>query len=77
MVAATEVTRSLVAGEYDQYTAMGVRFVAFLSAEDTRVCSLCTENEEQGSLPITQDFVNGAPPTHPNCRCTIVPMDGP
>jgi SPP1 gp7 family putative phage head morphogenesis protein len=74
MVAATEVTRSLVSGEYDQYTAMGVQFVAFLSAEDTRVCVLCQENEDQGALPITQDFVNGAPPTHPNCRCTIVPM---
>lgn len=77
MVAATETTRALVSGQYDQYTAMGVQFVAFLSAEDTRVCVLCNENEEQGAIPITSDFVNGAPPTHPNCRCTIVPMDGP
>lgn len=73
LVAATETTRALVAGEFAQYLSMGVQTIAFLSAEDNRVCSLCDENEAQGMIPISQTFVNGNPPTHPDCRCTIVP----
>jgi SPP1 gp7 family putative phage head morphogenesis protein len=77
MVANTETTRVLVAGQYDSYRTMGVEWVSFLSAEDARVEELCNENEAEGAIAIWDDFTNGAPPVHPNCRCTIVPATGP
>jgi SPP1 gp7 family putative phage head morphogenesis protein len=77
MVANTETTRVLTAGQYDSYRTMGVQWVSFLSAEDARVEELCNENESEGAIAIWDDFTNGSPPVHPNCRCTIVPATGP
>jgi SPP1 gp7 family putative phage head morphogenesis protein len=77
MVANTETTRVLTAGQYDSYRTMGVEWVSFLSAEDARVEELCNENESEGAIAIWDDFTNGSPPVHPNCRCTIVPATGP
>lgn len=77
MVATTEVTRALVAGSLDTYLAAGATYIAFLSAEDTRVCPGCSENEDQGPIPVFDQFENGMPPVHPNCRCTIIPASGP
>jgi SPP1 gp7 family putative phage head morphogenesis protein len=77
MVASTETTRVVTAGQMDSYLSLGVTWVEFLSAEDAQVDSLCNENEEHGAIPIWDQFPNGSPPVHPNCRCTIVPASGP
>lgn len=77
VVARTETTRVMVAGAFDTYSDAGVGWVTVLSAEDAGVCSLCSENEEAGALPLWDQPPNGWPPSHPNCRCTVLPANGP
>lgn len=77
MVSRTETTRVMVAGAFDTYADAGVGWVSCLSAEDAGVCPLCTENEEAGVLSVWEQPPNGWPPTHPNCRCTVLPALGP
>jgi hypothetical protein len=77
VVARTETTRVMVAGAFDTYLDAGVAWVSVLSAEDTGVCNLCSENEEAGAVPLWDQPPNGWPPTHPNCRCTVLPASGP
>lgn len=77
VVARTETTRVMVAGAFDTYLDAGVGWVSVLSAEDQGVCQLCGENEEAGALPLWDQPPNGWPPTHPNCRCTVLPASGP
>ncbi|GAB4146856.1 MAG: hypothetical protein OHK0017_07860 [Patescibacteria group bacterium] len=38
------------------------------------VCPICTGNENQGRIPIDQDFKSGVGKAlaHPNCRCTVL-----
>lgn len=73
MVAVTETTRALTTAAYWIYGAWGVEQVEFLATDDRLVCPLCIENEEQGPIPITDRFLNGAPPVHPRCRCAVLP----
>jgi SPP1 gp7 family putative phage head morphogenesis protein len=77
MVSRTETTRVMVGGAMDTYRDAGVGYVLVLSAEDTGVCTLCQENEEAGALPLWDQPPNGWPPSHPNCRCTVLPANGP
>lgn len=77
MVAVTETNRAMTAAALDQFAALDVRYVGFLSAEDVRVCPRCDENENTGPIPIWDQFPNGAPPVHPSCRCCLIPASGP
>lgn len=77
MVARTETTRAMTAAAYDSYRSLGVEWISFLTAEDTRVDQDCADNEDRGPIPAWDRFPNGDPPVHPNCRCTIVPAFGP
>jgi len=73
MIAQTETTRALTAAAYDQYHTLGVRRVEFLATDDPKVCPRCAANEDQGPVDIGAEFVNGAPPVHPRCRCAVEP----
>lgn len=48
----------------------------WLTAEDDRVSEECELNGDAGVLALDADFPSGddAPPVHPNCRCTIIPV---
>lgn len=48
----------------------------WLTAEDDLVSPECEENGAAGIIGLEEDFPSGdsAPPTHPNCRCSISPV---
>lgn len=73
-VALTEVTRAMTAASLDTYRLNGIEGKAQLTAEDDRVCDECAENEEYGPVAVDDELPNGDPPTHPNCRCALVPV---
>lgn len=76
MIAQTEISRASSAASLDQYLAAGVSMKSWLVAPDERVCKICRAAEAEGSIPLSQAFLNGvdAPPGHPNCRCAASPM---
>lgn len=39
-------------------------------------CDVCEANEKQGAIELEEAFQSGddAPPGHPNCRCTLLPV---
>lgn len=72
-VTTTEATRAMTAAAYHVYSEFGTQQVRFITAEDAKVCPLCDANEAQGAIPLTANFINGAPPVHPRCRCAVIP----
>jgi SPP1 gp7 family putative phage head morphogenesis protein len=48
----------------------------WLTAGDDLVSEECQANEDQGPIPLDDDFDSGddAPPLHPNCRCAVAPV---
>lgn len=65
------ISWSLSAGSMDRYGAAGVAQVEWLTAEDSRVDEVCTQNESGSPYPLS-----GAPqiPAHPACRCALAPI---
>lgn len=74
-IAVTEMSRALNASTLDNYDKFGVEMVEWL-AIDTGVCEICPANEAQGPIKLGDVFDSGdeAPPAHPNCRCTVLPV---
>lgn len=73
-VAVTETARAMTAASLDEYAANGVGQKAFLTTDDDNVDEKCQENEDAGPVDLEDDFPNGDPPVHPNCRCTVIPV---
>lgn len=75
MVAITEVSRASSASSLSRYAANGVEAKSWMTAADQRVCPECSENEQEGDIPIGSYFQDGtdSPPGHPICRCAIAP----
>jgi hypothetical protein len=62
---------------YKDAAAQGIAVMKeWLSAGDDLVSEECQANEDQGPIPLDDDFDSGddAPPLHPNCRCAIAPV---
>lgn len=77
VIARTETIAASNAGALESYRASGVvGGKQWLTAEDDRVSEDCAANGEAGTVAIDAAFPSGAsaPPDHPNCRCTIVPV---
>jgi len=74
LVVATEGARAQAAGANAAYAALEVAQRMFLTAGDDLVDAPCAENEDVGPIGIDEDFPNGPPPLHPNCRCVVVPV---
>jgi len=75
MIARTEIIRANNEGHMIAFRESGVvQMKEWSTAEDGDVCDICTENEEQGPIPLDDVFLSGddAAPAHPNCRCVIV-----
>ena len=75
MIARTEIIRANNEGHMIAFRESGVvEQKAWSTAEDGDVCIICTENEDQGAIPLDDSFISGddAAPAHPNCRCVIV-----
>ena len=73
-VAVTETARAMTAASLDAYAAAGVGQKQFLTTDDDLVDEDCQENEDAGPVDLDDDFPNGDPPVHPNCRCCILPV---
>jgi SPP1 gp7 family putative phage head morphogenesis protein len=76
MIARTEMRMANGSGALAGYQASGViKEKVWLTAQDDDVSEECADNEDEGPIPLDDDFPSGddAPPAHPNCRCTIAP----
>lgn len=79
LIANSEIRRAHSQGAligYEQAAANGVKVMKAWSTSGDNPCQDCQDNEDEGSIPLGQDFQSGddAPPAHPNCRCVIVPV---
>ena len=76
-IARTEVVGSYAEGSLEGYRQSGVvRMKAWMTVGDDRVEDECQMNEDQGPIALDASFASGqsAPPVHPNCRCTLIPV---
>jgi SPP1 gp7 family putative phage head morphogenesis protein len=76
MIARTEIHKANGEGALSGYRASGVvEQKVWLTSGDDDVSEECGENEDEGPIPIDEEFPSGdlAEPAHPNCRCTIAP----
>jgi SPP1 gp7 family putative phage head morphogenesis protein len=80
MIARTELISANNKGHMSAFKASGVvQYKAWSTAGDDDVDEeICAPNEEQGPIPLDDDFDSGdsEPPGHPNCRCTLVAVVG-
>lgn len=82
MIARTETQMAANAGAVAGYRASGVvERKQWVTAGDDRVEEECLDNaaagpDNDGVLPLDAEYPSGddAPPAHPNCRCTIIPV---
>lgn len=77
MISRTDLARADMQGQLIGWEASGlVTEVEWLTAEDC--CDEC-QALDGDKVPLGQDFPGGvtAPPLHPNCRCTALPVLGP
>lgn len=74
-IAITEMRRADIAGTLEGWKASGVVATKFwLTAGDEKVEQHCLDNEADGYIPINALFTSGdvGPPSHPNCRCSLL-----
>lgn len=67
----SEMAQAQSLGKLDEYRELGVERYEYLTAEDSRVSSICRANAAGGPYEIGK----GPLPmrdSHPNCRCTII-----
>jgi len=76
-IARTELAFADMAGAMQGYRASGVvAGKAWSTAQDDKVSDECQECEEAGEIALDALFPGGvdAPPRHPNCRCSVLPV---
>lgn len=75
LVAVTETNRAVSTATQNRYLANGVTENDWMTAEDQRVCPVCSANEDTGGVPTGSPFPSGdfMPPAHPGCRCALGP----
>ena len=79
---ARRIARTETAKGYSQGSLFGyrqsnlVKEIEWFTANDGSVCPICQGNQAKGAVLMGSDFPSGheAPPAHPNCRCTILPI---
>ncbi len=80
MIARTELIAANNKGHMSAFKNSGVvQYKAWSTAGDDDVDEeICQANEDQGPIPLDDDFDSGdsEPPGHPNCRCTLVAVVG-
>lgn len=70
----TAVWMAVQAAADTVYQWAGVQGKTVLTASDSRVCADCQANADTGPIPMWDTFPDGDPPTHPRCRCTVIPV---
>ncbi len=76
-VRADIIARTELADSYNSAMLASAReaggMVKTWNAEGPNPCPLCIDNEDEGEIPLDQDFGSGhdAPPGHPSCMCSV------
>lgn len=76
-IARTEIAKADMAGTMEGYRVSGlVAGKQWSTAQDDLVSEECLACEDAGPIDIDKPFPSGndAPPNHPNCRCTVLPV---
>lgn len=66
----TESARDINIACMHAYTAAGIQYVEWVTAEDERVCKICGPRDRKIYRIQFAPFC----PDHPNCRCMLVPV---
>ncbi len=78
LIARTEITRANSYGSLGGYKAAADAGVILKKAwlPDDSACEICLDNEADGDIDLDEQFSSGddAPPAHPNCECSIIPV---
>lgn len=73
-IARTELTYVQNKAAADRYISNGVNKYKYLAAMDERTSVICAETNGK-EFPMNECMTGtNAPPLHPNCRCTIIPI---
>lgn len=74
MIANTETNRAMSQASLDEYSQAGMGGKEWLASPDS--CEECQGNEDDGPIGLDEVFSSGddAPPVHPNCTCTTLPV---
>lgn len=72
-IARTEFNKANGEGALAGYRANGIKLKVWLTSGDANVSDDCAANEDQGPIPIEEEFQSGdlTDPAHPNCRCSV------
>lgn len=76
-IAQTEMTRAVSGATLDSYGSNGVEQKEWLTIDGG--CDLCGDAESEGPIGLDANFDSvdtDAPPGHPNCLCTLLPVVG-
>lgn len=78
-IARTEIAKADMEGNMAAYRASGVvmgKEWVLGNEGDGIECDECMANAAQGPIDLNESFNSGddAPPLHPNCRCTVIPV---
>lgn len=79
LIARTEISRANNYGSLAGYIAARDKAKIQLQkawSPDLEACDVCIANEDDGPIDLEDEFFSGdlAPPAHPNCECSIVPV---
>lgn len=76
-IARTEMAKADMAGTMEGYRASGVVVgKEWSTSQDDKVSDECNSCEAAGAIGLDDKFPTGedAPPNHPGCRCTVLPV---
>lgn len=78
-IAQTEQRMATENGKAALANARGAQFKRWITAQDDLVSDMDEANQAQGWIKIGDSFSSGddQPPSHPNCRCTVVYRTSP
>jgi SPP1 gp7 family putative phage head morphogenesis protein len=73
LIARTEYNTANGAGALAGFVANGIKRKIWVTSHDDAVSEECAANEEQGPIPVDDEFQSGddTDPAHPNCRCNV------
>lgn len=75
LIARTEVIRNSNMAAEECYVAAGIEKKQWYTTPDDALCEECMDLADE-IVPVGEAFSSGdyAPPLHPSCRCTIIPV---
>lgn len=78
LIAATEMNAAMSEAALQKMTRIGIQYKQWIT-DPLNCCDECAANEEEGAIPVDEEFPSGdmRPPVHPRCRCAITGARAP